>query len=165
MWKRENIEKNIFISENVRQFWIQDNNFYSLLENTKWLKYISYCLQKTVEVCDHLSLGISVILQGNCWDIIYGESHYGEVKNIIFMKFYVWKEKVDSWSKFLFDFYQVNLCVINRNRFVFRRCRKRLVLHYIEFSATIVGSSFSYYRRFSVVITKRMGRRWPSVLR
>ncbi|XP_011696648.1 PREDICTED: myotubularin-related protein 12 isoform X3 [Wasmannia auropunctata] len=49
--------------ENIRQFWIQDNNFYSLLENTKWLKYISYCLQKTVEVCDHLNLGISVILQ------------------------------------------------------------------------------------------------------
>ncbi|XP_024880886.1 myotubularin-related protein 12 isoform X4 [Temnothorax curvispinosus] len=49
--------------ENIRQFWIQDNNFYSLLENTKWLKYISYCLQKTVEVCDRLNLGISVILQ------------------------------------------------------------------------------------------------------
>ncbi|XP_050464297.1 myotubularin-related protein 10-B isoform X2 [Cataglyphis hispanica] len=50
--------------ENIRQFWIQDNNFYSLLENTKWLKYISYCLQKAVEVCEQLNLGISVILQG-----------------------------------------------------------------------------------------------------
>lgn len=53
-----------YISENIRQFWIQDNNFYSLLENTKWLKYISYCLEKAVEVCEHLNLGISVILQG-----------------------------------------------------------------------------------------------------
>jgi len=50
--------------ENIRQFWIQDNNFYSLLETTKWLKYISYCLQKAIEVCDHLNLGISVVLQG-----------------------------------------------------------------------------------------------------
>ncbi|XP_011068185.1 PREDICTED: myotubularin-related protein 12 isoform X3 [Acromyrmex echinatior] len=54
---------NLCTPENIRQFWIQDNNFYSLLENTKWLKYISYCLQKTVEVCDRLNLGISVILQ------------------------------------------------------------------------------------------------------
>lgn len=55
----------LFISENIRQFWLQDNNFYSLVENTKWLKYISYCLQKAVEACEHLHLGSSVILQGN----------------------------------------------------------------------------------------------------
>ncbi|XP_025263877.1 myotubularin-related protein 10-B isoform X2 [Camponotus floridanus] len=55
---------NLCSPENIRQFWIQDNNFYSLLENTKWLKYISYCLEKAVEVCEHLNLGISVILQG-----------------------------------------------------------------------------------------------------
>lgn len=54
---------NLCSPENIRQFWIQDNNFYSLLETTKWLKYISYCLQKAVEVCDHLNLGVSVILQ------------------------------------------------------------------------------------------------------
>lgn len=54
----------VCISENIRQFWVQDNNFYSLLESTKWLKYISYCLQKTVEVCDQLNSGNSVILQG-----------------------------------------------------------------------------------------------------
>jgi len=57
-------QMSICISENIRQFWIQDNNFYSLLESTKWLKYISYCLQKTVEVCERLNSGISVILQG-----------------------------------------------------------------------------------------------------
>ncbi|EFN85801.1 myotubularin-related protein 10-B isoform X1 [Harpegnathos saltator] len=50
-------------AENIRQFWVQDNNFYSLLENTKWLKYISYCLQKAADVCDRLNLGYSVILQ------------------------------------------------------------------------------------------------------
>ncbi|XP_076237687.1 myotubularin-related protein 10-B [Calliopsis andreniformis] len=49
--------------ENIRQFWLQDNNFYSLVENTKWLKYVSYCLQKAVEACEHLHLGSSVILQ------------------------------------------------------------------------------------------------------
>ncbi|XP_033226069.1 myotubularin-related protein 10-B [Belonocnema kinseyi] len=56
--------------ENIRQFWIQDNVFYSLLENTKWLKYVSHCLQKAVETCDHLNEGESVILQeGNGRDI------------------------------------------------------------------------------------------------
>ncbi|XP_076683538.1 myotubularin-related protein 10-B isoform X3 [Andrena cerasifolii] len=50
--------------ENIRQFWLQDNNFYSLVEGTKWLKYVSYCLQKAVEACEHLHLGFSVILQG-----------------------------------------------------------------------------------------------------
>ncbi|XP_020291268.1 myotubularin-related protein 10-B isoform X2 [Pseudomyrmex gracilis] len=54
---------NLCLPENIRQFWIQDNNFYSLLENTKWLKYVSYCLQKALEVCEHLNLGSSVILQ------------------------------------------------------------------------------------------------------
>ncbi|XP_076652050.1 myotubularin-related protein 10-B [Halictus rubicundus] len=49
--------------ENIRQFWLQDNSFYSLVENTKWLKHISYCLQKAVEACEHLHLGSSVILQ------------------------------------------------------------------------------------------------------
>ncbi|XP_033198188.1 myotubularin-related protein 10-B [Bombus vosnesenskii] len=49
--------------ENIRQFWLQDNNFYSLVENTKWLKHVSYCLQKAVEACEHLHLGFSVILQ------------------------------------------------------------------------------------------------------
>ncbi|XP_024943809.1 myotubularin-related protein 10-B [Cephus cinctus] len=49
--------------ENIRQFWLQDNNFYSLLESTRWLKYISYSLEKAVEASEHLNLGTSVILQ------------------------------------------------------------------------------------------------------
>ncbi|XP_076181009.1 myotubularin-related protein 10-B isoform X2 [Ptiloglossa arizonensis] len=55
--------------ENIRQFWLQDNSFYSLVENTKWLKCVSYCLQKAVEACEHLHLGVSVILQGAGTDI------------------------------------------------------------------------------------------------
>ncbi|KAH0539767.1 myotubularin-related protein 10-B [Cotesia glomerata] len=51
--------------DNIRQFWLQDNNFYSLLESTKWLKFVSYCLQKAVEASDHLNSGTSVILQEN----------------------------------------------------------------------------------------------------
>ncbi|KAF7417891.1 hypothetical protein HZH68_000544 [Vespula germanica] len=49
--------------ENIRQLWIQDNNFYSLLESTKWLKYVSYCLEKTVTACENLNSGYSVVLQ------------------------------------------------------------------------------------------------------
>ncbi|XP_046474345.1 myotubularin-related protein 10-B isoform X1 [Neodiprion pinetum] len=49
--------------ENIRQFWMQDNNFYSLLEGTKWLRSVSYCLEKSVEASDCLSAGTSVILQ------------------------------------------------------------------------------------------------------
>ncbi|KAK0083441.1 hypothetical protein PV325_008780 [Microctonus aethiopoides] len=49
--------------ENIRQFWIQDNNFYSSLESSKWLKVVSHCLQKAVEASEHLNSGISVILQ------------------------------------------------------------------------------------------------------
>lgn len=52
------------IEENLRQFLIQENNFYSSLENTKWLKYVSYCLQKSVEACEHLNNEVPVILQG-----------------------------------------------------------------------------------------------------
>ncbi|XP_066592594.1 myotubularin-related protein 12 [Prorops nasuta] len=54
---------NLCSPENIRQFWVQDNNFYSLLESSKWLKYISCCLQKAVETCDQLKSGYSVILQ------------------------------------------------------------------------------------------------------
>ncbi|OXU27288.1 hypothetical protein TSAR_008542 [Trichomalopsis sarcophagae] len=49
--------------ESVRQFLIQENNFYSLLESTKWLKYVSYCLQKSVEASELLNSGVPVILQ------------------------------------------------------------------------------------------------------
>ncbi|XP_011501148.1 PREDICTED: myotubularin-related protein 10-B [Ceratosolen solmsi marchali] len=49
--------------ESVRQFLMQENNFYSLLESTKWLKYVSYCLQKAVEASEQLNNGVPVILQ------------------------------------------------------------------------------------------------------
>ncbi|XP_014219642.1 myotubularin-related protein 10 [Copidosoma floridanum] len=49
--------------DSVRQFVIQENNFYSSLESTKWLKYVSYCLEKSVEASEHLNNGIPVILQ------------------------------------------------------------------------------------------------------
>lgn len=59
---------NFFSTESVRQFLIQENNFYSLLESTKWLKYVSYCLQKSVEATEQLNSGIPVILQGKIYD-------------------------------------------------------------------------------------------------
>ncbi|XP_054016584.1 myotubularin-related protein 10-B isoform X1 [Hylaeus anthracinus] len=54
---------NLCSPENIRQFWLQDNNFYSLVENTKWLKCVSYCLEKAVKACEKLDEGKSVILQ------------------------------------------------------------------------------------------------------
>ncbi|XP_058792029.1 myotubularin-related protein 10-B isoform X2 [Phymastichus coffea] len=49
--------------ESVRQFLMQENNFYSLLESTKWLKNVSYCLKKSVEASEHLNECTPVILQ------------------------------------------------------------------------------------------------------
>lgn len=63
-YNKKYIYAQLTYTENIRQFWIQDNNFYSLLENTKWLRYVSYCLEKAVQVCEHLNEGLSVILQG-----------------------------------------------------------------------------------------------------
>lgn len=53
-----------WVTESIRQFFIQESNFLSLLESTKWLKLVSYCLNKAAEASDNLSEGISVILQG-----------------------------------------------------------------------------------------------------
>ncbi|KAJ8672661.1 hypothetical protein QAD02_003920, partial [Eretmocerus hayati] len=49
--------------DSLRQFLVQENNFYSQLESTKWLKYASYCLQKSAEACEQLEKGVPVILQ------------------------------------------------------------------------------------------------------
>ncbi|KAL7296376.1 hypothetical protein TKK_0010390 [Trichogramma kaykai] len=49
--------------DSIRQFIHQENNFYSLLENTKWLKHVSLCLRKSVEACEELNDGVPVILQ------------------------------------------------------------------------------------------------------
>lgn len=52
------------MTESTRQFWIQDNNFYSLLENSKWLQYVSSCLTSALETANKLNDNESVVLQG-----------------------------------------------------------------------------------------------------
>uniref|UniRef100_A0A1B6ECB3 Myotubularin phosphatase domain-containing protein n=1 Tax=Clastoptera arizonana TaxID=38151 RepID=A0A1B6ECB3_9HEMI len=50
--------------ESVRQFWIQDNHFLSLVESSKWLHYVSNCLSKAAEVARTLLQSEkSVVLQ------------------------------------------------------------------------------------------------------
>lgn len=49
--------------DSVRQFWYQDNHYYSLLENCKWLLYVSNCLQKAVEAANLLHREITVVIQ------------------------------------------------------------------------------------------------------
>lgn len=53
-----------FLIESARQFWVQDNHFYSLLETSKWLQYVSDCLSSALETADKLNCNISVVLQG-----------------------------------------------------------------------------------------------------
>ena len=55
----------LYLIDTVRQFWYQDNHFYSLLENSKWLLYVSNCLQKAVEAARLLNNNVSVVLQGS----------------------------------------------------------------------------------------------------
>lgn len=52
--------------ESARQFWVQDNHFYSLLETSKWLQYVSDCLSSALETANKLNSKISVVLQGMC---------------------------------------------------------------------------------------------------
>lgn len=75
--------------ESVRQFLIQESNFYSLLESTKWLKYVSYCLQKSVEASELLNTGVPVILQGTI-EIIIKLSPFSifDSKKFIFLLLY-----------------------------------------------------------------------------
>ena len=53
-----------FILDSLRQFFVQESSFYSSLESTKWLKCVSYCLQRAVEASEYINEGIPVILQG-----------------------------------------------------------------------------------------------------
>ncbi|VVC32555.1 Hypothetical protein CINCED_3A001526 [Cinara cedri] len=49
--------------ESTRQFWVQDNHFYSLLEKSKWLQYVSSCLGSAFETAYKLNGNTSVVLQ------------------------------------------------------------------------------------------------------
>ncbi|XP_039291181.1 myotubularin-related protein 10-B [Nilaparvata lugens] len=49
--------------ESEKQFWVQDNNFLSLMENTRWLHTVSACLSKAVETSRLLHRDITVVLQ------------------------------------------------------------------------------------------------------
>lgn len=50
-----------------RLFKQQDNKFYSLLESTKWLQYVSQCLQSAAIGADYLTRGNSTVVlqEGN----------------------------------------------------------------------------------------------------
>ncbi|RZF37483.1 hypothetical protein LSTR_LSTR005358 [Laodelphax striatellus] len=49
--------------ESEKQFWVQDSNFLSLVENTRWLHTVSACLAKAVETSRLLFKDITVVLQ------------------------------------------------------------------------------------------------------
>lgn len=55
--------------ESKRQYEVQDSRFYLLLENSKWLSYISSCLRESVTAAKHLKTGIAVVLQGKIFKI------------------------------------------------------------------------------------------------
>ncbi|XP_050421975.1 myotubularin-related protein 10-B isoform X2 [Adelges cooleyi] len=49
--------------ESARQFWVQDNHFYSFLEASKWLQYVSSCLGSAMDIANILNRKTSVVLQ------------------------------------------------------------------------------------------------------
>ena len=49
--------------KSYNEFWSQDNNFYSLLDHSDWLRIVSLCLKKTVDVIELISNNITVVLQ------------------------------------------------------------------------------------------------------
>lgn len=51
--------------DNARQFMLQESRFYSLLDKTSWLLYVSLCLKYADEMADKIKLGITVVLQEN----------------------------------------------------------------------------------------------------
>ncbi|KAG8265529.1 Belongs to the protein-tyrosine phosphatase [Homalodisca vitripennis] len=56
--------------ENVRQFWIQDSHFLSLLEVSRWLHNVSVCLAKAKEASMGLHNEFTVVLQeGDGYDM------------------------------------------------------------------------------------------------
>lgn len=49
--------------ETCRQFWLQDGKFFSSLENSKWLLYVSQVLSKSLYAAEQLKDGVTVVLQ------------------------------------------------------------------------------------------------------
>ncbi|XP_073978652.1 myotubularin-related protein 10-B isoform X2 [Rhodnius prolixus] len=49
--------------EDIKQFWIQDQHFLSILENTKWLQFVSACLNKALAAAKTLYRDVTVVLQ------------------------------------------------------------------------------------------------------
>lgn len=52
------------VIESLRQFWTQDNHFFSLLEGSRWLHIISVCLRKATEAAEAIQRDETVVLQG-----------------------------------------------------------------------------------------------------
>lgn len=55
--------RDLCVPENTRIFKNQDFKFYGLLDNTKWMWYVSVCLTKAKEAAEKLSHNITVVLQ------------------------------------------------------------------------------------------------------
>ncbi|XP_055628584.1 myotubularin-related protein 10 isoform X2 [Toxorhynchites rutilus septentrionalis] len=55
--------RKLCILENDREFMTQDSRFYSLLDKTYWLLYVSVCLKQSVEAAKMLNNGCTVVLQ------------------------------------------------------------------------------------------------------
>ncbi|XP_062564541.1 myotubularin-related protein 10-B [Armigeres subalbatus] len=55
--------RKLCIPENDREFMQQDSRFYSLLDKTYWLLYVSVCLKQSVEAAKMLISGRTVVLQ------------------------------------------------------------------------------------------------------
>lgn len=49
--------------ESLQQFWIQDNRFFSLLEDSHWLHIVSACLCKAIEAAGAIQEDLTVVLQ------------------------------------------------------------------------------------------------------
>ncbi|XP_053611409.1 myotubularin-related protein 10-A isoform X2 [Plodia interpunctella] len=44
-------------------FWVQDSQYYSILDSSRWLRYVANCLAFADEAAEHLSKNVSVVLQ------------------------------------------------------------------------------------------------------
>lgn len=57
--------RDLFTPDTTRQFMQQDNRFYSYLDKTCWLLYVSLCLQCADEAAESLLSGTTAVLQEN----------------------------------------------------------------------------------------------------